>query len=40
MNSKRHWQRVYAEKPADAMSWHQPTANRSVAMIRRVAPDL
>ena len=39
MDPKHHWQRVYERKPADAMSWHQPTAARSVAMIRRVAPD-
>jgi SAM-dependent methyltransferase len=39
MDPKQHWQRVYTGKPADAMSWHQPTAARSVAMIRRVAPD-
>lgn len=39
MDPKQHWQRVYTGKPADAMSWHQPTAVRSVAMIRRVAPD-
>jgi SAM-dependent methyltransferase len=39
MDSKHHWQRVYERKPADAMSWHQPTAARSVAMIHRVAPD-
>jgi len=40
MDSKHHWQRVYTGKPADAMSWHQLSATRSVAMIRRVAPDL
>ena len=39
MDPKQHWQRVYTRKPAEAMSWHQPTAARSVAMIRRVAPD-
>lgn len=40
MDSRQHWQRVYTEKPAESMSWHQPSAARSVAMIRRVAPDV
>ena len=40
MDPKHHWERVYTARPADAMSWHQPTAERSVAMIRRVAPEL
>src|SRR5215207_6970811 len=39
MDPKRHWQRVYESKPADGMSWYQPTAARSVEMIQRVAPD-
>ena len=40
MDSKHHWQRVYGTKPADTMSWYQPTAAHSVEMIRRVARDL
>ena len=40
MDSKQHWQRVYEQKPADTMSWHQASAARSVDMIRRFAPDL
>lgn len=40
MDSKRHWQRVYEDRPSDAMSWYQPTAARSIALIRRIAPDL
>ena len=40
MDSKQHWQRVYTARAADAMSWYQPTAARSLAMIRRVAPDV
>lgn len=39
MDSKQHWQRVYTAKPCDAMSWHQPVAARSLALIRRVAPE-
>jgi SAM-dependent methyltransferase len=40
MDDKQHWERVYATKPADAVSWFQPIAERSLAMIRRVAPSL
>jgi SAM-dependent methyltransferase len=40
MDEKQHWERVYATKPAAAVSWFQPTAERSLAMIRRVAPCL
>ena len=39
MDSKHHWQRVYGGRPADAMSWYQPAATRSVELVERVAPD-
>ena len=34
MQSKSHWEHVYATKPADALSWYQPHADRSLALIR------
>jgi len=40
MDDKSHWETVYGTKPADAVSWFQPTAQRSLRLIRRVAPDL
>ena len=40
MDEKRHWETVYETKPTDAVSWFQSTAERSLALIRRVAPDL
>lgn len=30
---KSHWQQVYSSKPADAVSWYQPQATMSLAMI-------
>lgn len=40
MSEKGHWETIYGTKPADAVSWYQPSARRSLSMIRRVAPDL
>lgn len=40
MSEKQHWERVYETRPADAVSWFQPSAERSRALIQRVAPDL
>lgn len=34
MQSKEHWERVYATKRADAVSWYQPHADQSLALIR------
>jgi SAM-dependent methyltransferase len=34
MQSKEHWERVYSTKPADAVSWYQPHADQSLALIR------
>lgn len=36
MDEKRHWEAVYGTKAPDAVSWFQPTASRSLALIRRV----
>jgi len=40
VDSKRHWENVYLTKSADAVSWYQPTARRSLELVRRVASDL
>jgi 2-polyprenyl-3-methyl-5-hydroxy-6-metoxy-1,4-benzoquinol methylase len=34
MQSKEHWERVYATKPAERVSWYQEHANQSLALIR------
>ena len=39
MDPKSHWQQVYDRKAPDAVSWFQPTAARSLALIRRVLGD-
>jgi ubiquinone/menaquinone biosynthesis C-methylase UbiE len=34
MPSKEHWERVYSTKAVDAVSWYQPHAEQSLALIR------
>jgi ubiquinone/menaquinone biosynthesis C-methylase UbiE len=34
MQSKEHWERVYTTKSTDAVSWYQPHAEQSLALIR------
>lgn len=34
MQRKMHWENVYSTKPADTVSWYQPHAEQSLAMIR------
>ena len=36
---KDHWERVYGTKQPTEVSWYQPHATRSLALIQRVAPD-
>lgn len=40
MQSKEHWEHVYASKATDAVSWYQPHAERSLSLIRnaRILP--
>ena len=40
MDDKSYWETVYGTKAADAVSWFQRTAKRSLDLIQRVAPDL
>lgn len=37
METKSHWERIYRTRPADAVSWYQPHAQRSLDLILRVA---
>lgn len=39
VDDKSHWETVYATKRADAVSWFQPSARRSLELIQRIAPD-
>lgn len=34
MNSKEHWEQVYATKPATGVSWYQEHAGRSLRLIQ------
>ncbi len=40
MDAKAHWEAIYRTKAPTQVSWYQPHASRSLALIRRVAPDL
>ena len=35
MNAKTHWEKVYATKAADAVSWYRPHLETSLALIER-----
>jgi ubiquinone/menaquinone biosynthesis C-methylase UbiE len=37
MNSKLHWERVYSTRAAQEVSWFQPHAEQSLALIRRIS---
>lgn len=39
MERRSHWQAVYQSKRPDQVSWYQPHARRSLALIRQVAPE-
>ena len=39
MDSKAHWEAIYRTKRPDQVSWFQPEATMSLALIRRIAPD-
>ncbi|WP_019603378.1 class I SAM-dependent methyltransferase [Teredinibacter turnerae] len=39
METKSHWENVYTTKDADAVSWFQPHATRSLALINKLVPD-
>lgn len=37
---KRHWEDVYEGKEPESVSWYQPHATRSLALIQRIAPSV
>lgn len=39
MDEGLHWDRVYGTRSAEELSWFQPHAARSLAIIRRIARD-
>ncbi len=38
MNAKAHWEALYRTKGPDQMSWFEPEATLSLALVQRVAP--
>ena len=38
-NVRRHWDKVYARKAPESVSWYQPHLARSLELIERAAPD-
>lgn len=39
MSDARHWEHVYNSKPVDQVSWFQPHAETSLALIENVCPE-
>ncbi len=40
LTEREHWEAIYRNRAPTAVSWYQPKATRSLAFIRRVAPDV
>jgi SAM-dependent methyltransferase len=40
LTERDHWEAIYRSRAPTAVSWYQPEATQSLALIRRVAPDL
>jgi SAM-dependent methyltransferase len=38
MDSQTHWERIYKEKAANAVSWYRPHLDKSLALIEKSAP--
>jgi len=38
MDSQTHWERIYKEKAADAVSWYRPHLETSLDLIKKLAP--
>lgn len=38
MDSQTHWEKIYKEKAADAVSWYRPHLEKSLALIEKAAP--
>lgn len=39
MEKQAHWEKIYAEKAADAVSWYRPHLETSLALIEKAAAD-
>ena len=39
MDTETHWQKIYAEKAPDAVSWYCPHLEKSLELIEQMAPD-
>jgi SAM-dependent methyltransferase len=39
VSSRNHWEKIYRSKTPEAVSWYRPHLERSVALIRQVAPE-
>ena len=39
MTTRDHWEKAYAEKAPDQVSWYRPHLDHSLAVIERVVPD-
>lgn len=37
MNPQTHWDKIYTEKPPDAVSWYAPHLDTSLALVKRTA---
>ena len=38
MNSQSHWEKIYAEKAPEAVSWYRPHLEKSLSLIEQFAP--
>src|SRR5215471_7247242 len=38
MDSQAHWNKIYAEKAPNAVSWYRPHLEKSLSLIERAAP--
>jgi SAM-dependent methyltransferase len=39
MNTEKHWEKIYREKPPEAVSWYRPHLETSLALIEKAAPE-
>ena len=39
MDAQIHWEKIYAEKAPNAVSWYRPHLEKSLALIEQVAPE-
>lgn len=40
MHSQDHWEKIYAEKAPDAVSWYRPHLEKSLRLIEQLAPTI